>query len=224
MIKISHATRRAATVAAVACGGVSMAALVAACGSATVQATGQTMKPAAAASSGTSSPPASTSPTASAAASTHGNQCPSSALRVVVSKTQGGAAAGTDYVPLNFTNISGHSCAMYGFPGVSWVTGQAGSQIGNAASRQTSFGAVTVTLAAGATAHAWIGIADAGNFPPATCHEVTAHWLRIYPPGQYGALYTPFTSQVCSAKITGGSTPLTIMPVRAGAGTSGSVP
>ncbi len=113
---------------------------------------------------------------------------------------------------------------MFGFPGVSFVTGLGGSQIGNAASRQTTFGAQTVTLAKGGTAHAWLGIADAGNFPASACHPVTAHWLKIYPPNQFAALYARFTSPVCSKMIKGGSTPLTILPIRPGPGSPGTVP
>jgi hypothetical protein len=143
---------------------------------------------------------------------------------VTVNRTKGSGAAGTSYVPIDFTNISGHSCAMYGFPGVSFVTGPGGGQIGSAASRQTTFGSQTVTLASGGTAHAWLGIADAGNFPPSSCHPVTAHWLKIYPPNQFAALYAKFTSLVCSKQITGGSTPLTVMPVRLGPGNPGTVP
>jgi hypothetical protein len=140
-----------------------------------------------------------------------------------VNKTRGGAAAGTNYVALDFTNTSGHSCDMYGFPGVSFVTGQQGSQIGAAASRQTTFGPETVTLASGATAHAWLGVVDAGNFSPSACGLVTAHWLKIYPPDQFTALYVRFTAQACSKKVKG-SDPLIILPVRPGAGTPGRVP
>jgi hypothetical protein len=150
-------------------------------------------------------------------------QCPTSALRATVNKTRGGAAAGTNYVPLDFTNTSSHSCDMYGFPGVSFVTGHPGSQIGAAATRQTTFGPETVTLASGATAHAWLGVVDAGNFSPSACGLVTAHWLKIYPPDQFTALYARFTAQACSKKVQG-SDPLIILPVRPGAGTPGRVP
>jgi hypothetical protein len=150
-------------------------------------------------------------------------QCPTSALRVTVTRTRGGAAAGTSYVPLDFTNTSGHGCDMYGFPGVSFVAGRPGRQIGAAAARQTTFGPETVRLASGATAHAWLGIADPGNFAPSACHQVTAHWLKIYPPDQFSALYARFTAAVCAKKVSG-SAPLTILPVRPGAGAPGTVP
>ena len=225
MTRISRTARRAATLAALGCSGATIAMLLAACGTATVRPDSQT---GAASSSGSpkmsSSPSSAPSATQSKGASAASNQCPASALHVTVNRAQGGGAAGTDYVALDFTNVSAHTCVLFGFPGVSWVTGHPGSQLGDAASRVTSYSSVNVPLAHAAVAHAWLGIADAGNFPPATCHQVTAHWLRVYPPDQYSSLYVPFSAQVCSAKITGGSTPLSVMPIRAGAGTSGIVP
>jgi hypothetical protein len=223
----SPAGRRAVTVAALTCGGAFAAALLAACGS-------QAAHSASAASGRTSPPsPPSTPPSASLSPSSKptvhtqprmpATQCPTSELRAKVSKTRGGAAAGTSYVALEFTNTSGHSCDLYGFPGVSFVTGNPGSQIGAAASRQKTFGPETVTLASGATAHAWLGLVNAGNFSPSDCGPVTAHWLKIYPPDQFTALYTRFTAQVCSKTVTA-STPLLILPIRPGAGVPGSVP
>ena len=223
----SPVARRAVTVAALTGGGAFAAALLAACGS-------QAGHSAAAASSPARSPspsvaPSSPTPSPSSKPTVHtepmipATQCPSSALRVTVNKTRGGAAAGTSYVALDFTNTSGHSCHMFGFPGVSFVTGNPGSQIGAAASRQTTFGPENVTLASGAVAHAWLGVVDAGNFSPSACGPVTAHWLKVYPPDQFTALYTRFTAQVCSKKVSTG-TPLIILPIRPGPGAPGRVP
>jgi Domain of unknown function (DUF4232) len=221
----SGAVRRALTVAAAGCGGTFVAALAAACGS---QAAQSASAPPAASSSSAPSPsatPSGTKPSVKVGAPRMpATQCPTSALRVTVNKAKGSGAAGTSYVPIDFTNISSHSCDMFGFPGVSFVTASRGSQIGSPASRQTTFGSQTVTLPSGGTAHAWLGVADAGNFPASTCHPVTAQWLKVYPPDQFGAAYTRFTAAVCSKKITGGSTPLTILPVRPGRGTPGTVP
>lgn len=228
MVITSRAARRTATLAATGFGGAFIVLALAACGSSTSPG----------ASSAGQSSTATASPSSSSGAATGSSsgsriqsatrmpatQCPTSSVHVTVAKLQGGGAAGTDYVPLDFTNVSRHSCQMYGFPGVSWVSGNPGSQIGDAASRVTSYGSQTVTLAPGGQAHAWLGIADAGNFPPAACHEVTAHWLKIFPPDQYAALYTSLTSQVCSVKISGGSTPLTVLPIRPGAAVTGNVP
>lgn len=221
----SCAARRAATVAAVSCGGAFVAALIAACGSSGAKsASSVTPGGTRSSSPSPSATPSSSRPTAHSAPRMPASQCPASALRVTVNRTSGSGAAGTSYVPIDFTNISGRSCAMFGFPGVSFVTGPGGSQIGNAASRQTTFGAQTVALVKGGAAHAWLGIADAGNFPASACHPVTAHWLKIYPPNQFAALYARFTSPVCSKMIKGGSTPLTILPIRPGPGSPGTVP
>jgi hypothetical protein len=221
-----RAARRATAVASVTCGAAAAAALLAACGS-------QTSPSGASASqtpTGTASSPASGGPTgtshgpASRATSAAKTQCPTSGLTVTVDSSQGGAAAGSSYVPIDFTNISAHTCTMYGYPGVSWATSIRGSQIGSAATRLTSYSPVTVTLAPNASAHAVMQIAVAGNFPASACHPVTAHWLRIYPPDQYTSQYAKFTTQVCAKKITGSSFPLGIMPIRPGRALRGQTP
>src|SRR5215472_4306894 len=59
--------------------------------------------------------------------------CATSGLDVWLN-TQGNGAAGTIYYQLEFTNLSGSSCTLFGFPGVSAVS-LTGTQIGNAAFR-----------------------------------------------------------------------------------------
>ena len=229
----SAAVWQAVARAALTCGGACAAVLLAACGSQG----GPSAAPGGTGSASPSATPSSLSatpspsvvrsgpPTGSSAPRMPATQCPTSSLRATVVKTRGGAAAGTFYVPIDFTNTSGHSCDMFGFPGVSFVTGNPGSQIGAPASRQTTFGPETVTLASGATAHAWLAVVDAGNYSPSACGPVTAHWLKIYPPDQFTALYTRFTAQVCSKKISASaSSPLVILPIRPGAGAPGHVP
>ena len=46
--------------------------------------------------------------------------------------------AGGVYVVLDFTNTSGRTCTLYGYPGVSLVSGPPYTQIGLAAKRSTS--------------------------------------------------------------------------------------
>jgi Protein of unknown function (DUF4232) len=226
MNTISRVARRGTAAAAVTCGAAAMAALLTACGSGNGPSSASASQtPQGKASSAGSGTPAGTAHgPASPAAGSAKTQCPATGLTATVDSSQGSAAAGSSYLPIDFTNISSHTCIMYGFPGVSWVTGIRGSQIGSAATRESSYGPVTVTLAPGARAHAIVQIAVAGNFPASACKPVTAHWLRIYPPDQYTALYTKFSTQVCSKKITGGSFPLGIMPVRSGRGVNGQAP
>jgi hypothetical protein len=118
--------------------------------------------------------------------------------------TKGSAAAGSVYYPLDLTNISGSTCTVFGYPGVSFVSGPSGSILGRAAHRNPVTAATTVTLAPGQTAHATLQVAEAGNYDPSQCQPVTAHWLRIYPPNQTVPLYAQFTTQACSARLPEG--------------------
>jgi Domain of unknown function (DUF4232) len=121
--------------------------------------------------------------------------CATSALRAAIGSGQG--AAGSRYFPIDLTNISGTSCTLFGYPGVSFVTGAGGSQIGAAATRSPST-AKLVTLPDGATAHAVLQVVDALNYPAARCSLTEAHWLKIYPPNQFSALYLSFSAQTCA--------------------------
>jgi hypothetical protein len=123
--------------------------------------------------------------------------------------TQGDGTAGTTYYNLEFTNLSGSSCTLYGYPGVSGVT-LAGTQLGSAASRNGTT-PHTVTLASGATASATLGIADVGAFPAAKCQMTTAAGLRVYPPGQTRSRVAPFPFYACAKS---GELYLSIGPVQ----------
>ena len=185
-------------------------------------------------SSGTSSPPAapgSTAPTPTTAspAPTSGNTpavaspsatatgpaaCPTSSLQVKQGVSQG--YAGGVYVVIDFTNTSGGTCTLYGYPGVSLVSGPPYTQIGLAAKRSTSTPKKLVTLTPGATAHALLQIVDALNYPPASCGPTKATALKIYPPNQTVPVHLPNTSNGCAK-------PVQIMyvgAVRPGAGSS----
>jgi hypothetical protein len=108
----------------------------------------------------------------------------------------GNAAAGSTYVTLKFTNQSGHTCTMRGYPGVSALDLR-GHMLGSPASRDPSSTRV-VRLANGATASAVLRIAFAGNFPPSACHRHAAAGLRIYPPNQTASKVVPIPFDACS--------------------------
>ncbi len=139
-------------------------------------------------------PAGSPTPTATGTAA-----CGTAGLRVSVGASQG--AAGTTYTSIDFTNISGAPCVIGGYPGVSLVSAgsNAGSQIGSDAKRDPTIPVRSITLAAGQTAHAVLGVAVAANYPASTCHPVTAHWLKVFPPNQYTAAYVSFTTQTCAS-------------------------
>ena len=98
--------------------------------------------------------------------------------------------------PVEFTNVSGRTCQLYGFPGVSAEV--AGSQVGSAAGRDHSVPARTVTLRNRATAHTFVQITDVSAFSPASCKAVTADGITVYPPGALTA--ARFRFRACSAK------------------------
>ncbi len=125
--------------------------------------------------------------------------CATSALQVKLGSSDG--YAGGVYVVIDFTNTSGSTCTLFGYPGVSLVTGPPYKQIGLAAKRSTSTSKKLVTLAAGATANAQLQIVDALNFPSASCGPTKATALKIYPPNQTEPVYLPNTSAGCSKPV-----------------------
>jgi hypothetical protein len=140
--------------------------------------------------------------------------CSTAALRASVGSANG--AAGSIYYPLDFTNISGTPCGLYGFPGVSFAAAPGGGQLGGAAIRNPTFRPALVTLAPGQVAHASVQVVVAQNYPASICKPATAHWLRVYPPGQFAPLYAGLTAVTCTGSIPSGST-LGIYVVRPGA-------
>jgi hypothetical protein len=149
--------------------------------------------------------------------------CRTSTLLISVDENQAGGTAGGAYYPLNFTNTAATACQMYGYPGVSFAAtpSAAGGQIGAAAARTGTFAKVAVRLAPGATAHAWIKVSFAANYPASSCQPVTAHWLRVYPPGETVAGYVGHAFSACAATSVA---QLTVLPVRAGQGLAGVTP
>jgi Protein of unknown function (DUF4232) len=149
-----------------------------------------------AATSSSSNTPAVVAPSSSAPGTP---ACATSALQVKLGSSDG--YAGGVYVLIDFTNTSGSTCTLFGYPGVSLVTGPPYKQIGLAAKRSTSTSKKLVTLAAGATANAQLQIVDALNFPGASCGPTKATALKIYPPNQTEPVYLPNTSTGCSKPV-----------------------
>jgi len=112
--------------------------------------------------------------------------------------SEGSGAAGSVYYKLEFTNLSEDACSISGYPGVS-ATNLRGRKLGRAAVREAGQPPGLVTLAAGTTATASLRIVDAGNFPSASCHAVTAAGLRVFPPGLKSSRLVPFPFKMCSS-------------------------
>jgi len=135
-----------------------------------------------------------------ASGSTAASVCSTSGLSLRLGAA--GHAAGSAYIPIVFTNTSGSSCTLTGYPGVSFVAPGSGHQVGKAASRNTQHLGSTVTLASGGSASALIQIANTDNFTDG-CGATAASGLRVYPPDNKAAAYVAFTQneQVCSDDV-----------------------
>jgi hypothetical protein len=155
-----------------------------------------------------------TAPPSSATAPPGVPACATSSLKITQGLAQG--YAGGVYQVIDFTNTSGTSCTLYGYPGVSFVTAPPYSQIGLAAKRTTTVAVKLITLRSGATANSLVQIVDALNFPTSTCSPVKAAYLRIFPPNQTVPVYLANTSQTCSKPVQ----ILSVSAVTAGSGGS----
>jgi hypothetical protein len=118
---------------------------------------------------------------------------------VVWLNTNGNGTAGTIFYHLNFTNLSGHTCTLQGFPFVNAVN-LSNNPVGNPARFNKHFTAHVVTLGKGKTVSALLGIGDVGHFAPSACHPVTAAGLRVFPPTGVSAGFkiVPFPFRACS--------------------------
>ncbi|SFT06513.1 DUF4232 domain-containing protein [Saccharopolyspora flava] len=107
------------------------------------------------------------------------------------------SAAGTVHQALQFTNTGHRTCEIQGFPGVSYVGGDDGHQIGKPADRSGDKGPA-ITLNPGAQAWAPIAAPRPENYDEATCQPQEARGFRIYPPQEYDSVFVPLTVTACS--------------------------
>lgn len=112
-----------------------------------------------------------------------------------------GAAAGSVYTTIDFTNISNITCTLYGYPGVVLAGGSPVSPIGLSAAEDPATPRQLVTLAPKAVASARLRIAEAANFPPQRCHPTTATYLQIIPPNQTTPIFLRYDVMACARPV-----------------------
>lgn len=95
--------------------------------------------------------------------------------------------------PLRFTNISTTVCKLTGAPGVSYVAGDDGHQVGKPARRH--IGHQPVVLIPNATASAGLFLSSAPR--KSDCQLVDVRGLRVYPPDSYRAAFLPLPEVTC---------------------------
>lgn len=163
--------------------------------------TSTTTAPASTTTSAPTTPPTSVAATASVSACT--------TAELAASLGQANGAAGSAYYPLQFTDIGSSPCTLQGFPGVSFVAGSGGTQVGASAQRVSGPEPVVTLHPGGPAASALLRVVVAGNFP-SSCKLTNVRGLRVYPPNQTAALFVPHPDQGCAnpADVT-----LAIQPV-----------
>ncbi|WP_433560006.1 DUF4232 domain-containing protein [Pseudonocardia xinjiangensis] len=148
----------------------------------------------------TSAQPAGVQPTGGAqptgsGGSTGPQRCTTAELSV--SLGQGDAGAGSVMQPLVFTNTGSRTCELRGFPGVSYVAGDDGHQVGPAAEMSGDRGP-EVPIAPRGTAVAQLRLVNVLNFDEAACRPTPVRGLRVYPPGDTASIFVPREGQGCS--------------------------
>jgi Protein of unknown function (DUF4232) len=140
--------------------------------------------------------------------------CQPPAIRVTLDVRSTGVAAGTSYVPLDFTNVSRTTCQLAGFPVIT-LTSSTDKRIGTAAIADRGLAAESVILGAGQTAHIWLRVVDVMDLPTAQCQPTAAAGLRVGLPGQASTTFISHRLTTCTRQVRG-SEILTVEPFRPG--------
>lgn len=132
--------------------------------------------------------------------------CATDNLEISTSDTQG--AAGSILLNVVLKNTGQTDCLMEGFPGVSLVSDNNGTQLGKAADREKEIEPQPVNLAPGASATAAVKITNVGALDQDKCQPTPADGLRVYPPNETKAAFVPLED------ITGCSSDVSILSVQ----------
>ncbi|MCA1984310.1 DUF4232 domain-containing protein [Nocardioides nematodiphilus] len=115
-----------------------------------------------------------------------------------------GAAAGSAYVALRYTNVGDHACRTGGFGGLSLVGHGDGTQLGSPATRAAGTPVRSFVLRPGERATSLAQIADALNFPKRECHPTRADGFRVYVPNARASQFVAYRTLACAKPLGGG--------------------
>jgi hypothetical protein len=154
---------------------------------------------------GTATATAATAPASTSAGGQGGGtpRCHTADLKLSVAAGTDGSAAGSSLESLVFKNASGHACTLTGYPGVSYVAGEQGTQVNAPFVREPGQPHPTVRLLPGTSAHATIQIQDYLNYPQDLCKPVPVRGFRVYPPDETASVFVSQPQKACSVKGIG---------------------
>jgi hypothetical protein len=142
-------------------------------------------------------------------------ECKPANLKLSLGPSDG--AAGHIYQALRFTNSSSQNCVIVGFPGVSYVTGSNGAQVGSPADRDGAIGS-EIILKPGQVASALVTLTDVGVFDPAVCKPTPTLGLRVYPPDSTASMFVAQNGTGCAG--TAPSSQLRVQTIKPGLGSA----
>ncbi len=118
---------------------------------------------------------------------------------------------------LRFTNSGSQACVIVGFPGVSYVTGDDGHQVGAAATRDGGM-RPQITLQPGDVASTVIHSVNPGVFDPSACKETPVRGYRVYAPDDTAAMFIPLPSGTTGCAGTTPDPQLSVYSIQPGPG------
>lgn len=156
-----------------------------------------------------SAPPASapSAPSASPSEDTAASEparCLAGDLTGTAETDEGGGAAGSFGLRLVLVNGGADPCSLQGWPGVSFVGGGDGSQLGAAATqnRTGQYPSETIVIEPGSSTYAPLMVTQALNYSNADCQPRDADGFRVYPPGDEESLFIETSDLVaCSTDV-----------------------
>lgn len=140
--------------------------------------------------------------TAAGSAST--TTCATSQLTGSIGDGGTGAGAAAQRVAIILHNAGPSSCTLQGWPGVSFVGGGHGAQIGNSATLDRSTPHATQTLRPGGEVQAIVVVQSSTKWNSATCEPRVTDGFRVFPPGSRQSLFIPASGSLFEACAASG--------------------
>ncbi|MEV0948169.1 DUF4232 domain-containing protein [Rhodococcus sp. NPDC049939] len=144
---------------------------------------------------GTALPAPETQPPSPGTPATQTDRCFVDELEVTVGQVEG--AAGSQEIPIVFTNTGDRTCVLDGYPGVSYVATPNGEQVGAAAIRGGESGS-PVTVSPSTAVTALVRATVVQNYPAEICEPTPVAGFRVYPPNDTGSVFVPYPTTGCS--------------------------